>query len=297
MLEKFTCQTMRRVLRREISGTIGLLTDEHDFRAMRHYRSFAFDDYATYLAGVEDLLTARAAQGTHTMLALFDPEEYADFCGDTGLDPDSPSSRTRFTAEIATTGPTIPYDGEPLADLVPVLIDEAVRQATREYASTCLARLGACALCGKDVGQEAFARARDFLVRILDTAGPGHRHLVCSVSATPETLASVLHADTDADGATQLDDTEALEFTTVLALGLTALPGALVMRTRSPGAPDRVYGWRLRAGDLEPLTAGEVFDAYCTDTGSGDPVSPETGVDYCAPPDLSPDGTTPGHHH
>ncbi|GAB2768068.1 hypothetical protein GCM10027072_78890 [Streptomyces bullii] len=264
---------------------------------MRHYRSFAFDDYATYLAGVEDLLKARASQGMHTMLALFDPEEYADFCADTGLDPDSPSSRARFTAETATTGPTIPYDGEPLADIVPALIDEAVRKATWEYASTLLARLGACAACGKDVGHEAFARARDSLVRILDTADPGHRHLVCSVSATPETLVSVLHADTDPDGATHLDDTEALEFTTVLALGLAALPGALVMRTRSPGAPDRVYGWRLRAGDLEPLTAGEVFDAYCTDIDSGDPISPESGVDYCAPPDLSPDGPTPGHHH
>jgi hypothetical protein len=289
-------QTTRRLLRREISGTIGLLTDEYDFRAMRHYRSFAFDDYATYLAGVEDVLRARAAQGTHTMLTLFAPEEYADFCADTGVDPDSPSSRARFTAEIATTGPTIPYDGEPLADLVPVLIDEAVRKATWEYASTLLARLGACAACGKDVGQEAFAHARDLLVRILDTADPGRRHLVCSVSATPETLVAVLHADTDADGATQLDDAEALEFTTVLALGLAALPGGLVMRTSAPSGTERVYGWRLRAGEPEPLTAGEVFDAYCTDIDSGDPVAPESGVDYCVPPDLGPSGPRLGHH-
>lgn len=290
-------RTMRRFLRREISGTIGLLTDEHDFRAMQHYRSFAFDDYATYLTGVEDLLRARASRGIHTMLALFDPEEYADFCTDTGLDPDSPSSRARFTAEITTTGPTIPYDGEPLADLVPVLIDEAVRKATWEYASALLARLGPCAACGKDVGQEAFARAQDLLARILDTAHPGHGHLVCSVSTTPETLVAVLHADTDADGATRLDDAEALEFTTVLALGLAALPGALVMRTSAPSTTDRVYGWRLRAGDPEPLTAGEVFDAYCTDIDSGNPTSPESGVDYCVPPDLGPDDPTSGHHH
>ncbi|MGW5636310.1 hypothetical protein [Streptomyces sp. NPDC003832] len=288
---------MRRVLRREIPGTIGLLTDEHDFRAMRHYRSFPFDDYATYLAEVEDLLQARAAQGMHTMLALFDPEEYADFCADTGLDPDSPSSRTLFTAETALTGATIAYDGEPLAELVPVLVNEAVCKATWEHACALLARLGACAACGKDAGQEALARARDFLARILDTADPGHRHLVCSVSATPETLVSVLHADTDADGATHLDDTEALEFTTLLAAGLAAPPGALVMRTRSPGTPDRVYGWRLRAGDLEPLTASEVFDAYCTDNDSGDPIPPEPDVDYCTPPDLGPDAPTPQHHH
>ncbi|MFF7451037.1 MULTISPECIES: hypothetical protein [unclassified Streptomyces] len=291
-------QTMRRVLRREIAGTIGLLTDEHDFRAMRRYRSFTFDDHTLYLQQVEALLKTRASQGTHTTVALFDPQEYADYCADTGLEPDIPSSRTRFTAELAVTGPTIPYDGRPLAELVPVLIDEAVRQATWEYASTLLARLGACASCGEDIGRAAFVRASDLLVRILDTAHPGNRHLVCSVTAHPETLTSVLHADIAADGTTELDEAEALEFTTVLALGLaTQTPGGLVMRTSAPGNTDRVYGWRLRGDGLEPLTAGEVFDAYCTDVESGDLVSPESGVDYCVPPDLGPAGPPPGHHH
>jgi hypothetical protein len=291
-------QTMRRVLRREIAGTIGLLTDEHDFRSMRRYRSFTFDDHTLYLQQVEALLKTRASQGTHTAVALFDPQEYADYCADTGLEPDIPSSRTRFTAELAATGPTIPYDGRPLTELLPDLIDEAVRQATWEYASTLLARLGACASCGEDIGRAAFARASDLLVRILDTAHPGNRHLVCSVTATPETLVSVLHADINADGTTQLDEAEALEFATVLALGLaTHTPGGLVMRTSVPGTTDRIYGWRLRGEGLEPLTAGEVFDAYCTDIESGDLISPESNVDYCVPPDLGPNGPTPGHHH
>jgi hypothetical protein len=72
-------RTMRRVLRREIAGTIGLLTDEHDFRAMRRYRSFTFDDHTTYLQQVEALLKTRAAQGGHTTIALFDPEYYARY--------------------------------------------------------------------------------------------------------------------------------------------------------------------------------------------------------------------------
>ncbi|MFF5498794.1 hypothetical protein [Streptomyces aquilus] len=291
-------QTMRRVLRREIAGTIGVLTDEHDFRAMRRYRSFTFDDHTRYLQQVEALLRTRASQGSHTTVALFDPEEYAAFCADTGLDPDIPSSRTRFTAELAATGPTIPYDGRPMADLVPALIDEAVRQATWEYASTLLARLGACASCGEDIGRAAFTRASGLLARILDTAPPGNRHLVCSVSGAPETLVAVLHADTAADGDIQLDEAEALEFTTVLALGLaTQSPGGLVMRTSAPGATDRIYGWRLRGEGLEPLTAGEVFDAYCTDVESGDLISPESDVDYCVPPDLGPAGPPRGHHH
>ncbi|MFF8969537.1 hypothetical protein [Streptomyces sp. NPDC014995] len=294
-------QTMRRVLRREIAGTIGLLTDEHDFRAMRRYRSFPFDDHATYLQQVEDLLKTRALQGIHTTVALFDPQEYAEFCTAQGLDPDVPAHRTRFTAQLATTGPTLPYEGQPLADLVPALVDEAVRQATWEYAATLLARLGACASCGEDLGRAAFAQASDLLVRILDTAPPGNRHLVCSVTGTPEALVAVLHADQTPNGTTPLDEAEALEFTTVLALGLaTQSPGGLVMRTSAPGAPDRIYGWRLRGDGLEPLTAGEVFDAYCTDVESGDLISPESNVDYCVPPDLGQDGREgpmPGHHH
>ncbi|MGW1617005.1 hypothetical protein ACWCQZ_48145 [Streptomyces sp. NPDC002285] len=290
--------TMRRVLRREIAGTIGLLTDEHDFRAMRHYRSFTFADHKIYLQQMEALLKTRASQGSHTTIALFDPQEYAEFCVETGLDPDNAASRTRFTAELATTGPTVPYQGQPLADLVPALVDEAVRQATWEYASTLLARLGACATCGEDIGRAAFVRASSLLVRILDTAQPGSRHLVCSVTGTPEALVSVLHADEDTEGATHLDEAEALEFTTVLAVGLaTRSPGGLVMRTSAPGMSDRIYGWRLRGEGLEPLTAGEVFDAYCTDIESGDLISPESGVDYCVPPDLGNEEALPGHHH
>ena len=291
-------QTIRHVLRHEIAGTLGLLTDEHDFRAMRRYRSFTFDDHTTYLRQAEELLRTRASQGIHTTLAVFDPEEYAEYCTDHGLDPDARASRTRFTAELASTGPTLPFDGTPLADLVPALVDEAVRKATWEYASTLLVRLGACASCGEDIGRGAFARASDLLVRILETAPQGDRHLVCSVSGTPEPLVSVLHADSDDRGATRLDEAEALEFTTVLALGLaTDSPGGLVMRTIAPGSPDRIYGWRLRGEGLEPLTAGEVFDAYCTDIESGGLISPESDVDYCAPPDLSDPGPAARHRH
>ncbi|MFJ9930437.1 hypothetical protein ACIRU5_30965 [Streptomyces misionensis] len=291
-------ESTRSVLRREIAGTIGLLADEHDFRAMRRYRSFTFDDHATYLRQVEAVLRDRAADGGHTTLALFDPEDYAAYCAETGLDPDLPATRTRFTAELAATGPTIPYDGSPLATLVPALVDEAVRRATWEYATTLLTRLGPCPTCGEDIGRAAFTRASDLLVRILDTAPPGDRHLVCTVTGPPDTLVSVLHGDLDTHGATRLDEAEALEFTSVLALGLaTRSPGGLVLRTSAPGTPDRVHGWRLRAGALEPLTAAEVFDAYCTDAETGDLIAPEPGVDYCAPPDLGEERGAGDHRH
>ncbi|MFG2647374.1 hypothetical protein [Streptomyces sp. NPDC048436] len=290
--------TMRRALRREVAGTIGLLADEVDFAAMRRYRTFTFDDHKTYLRQAEGLLRSLASDGRHTTIALFDPEEYEMYCADAGLDPDAPASRTRFTAELAATGPTVPYEGQPLAELLPDLVDEAVRQATWEYATTLLARLGACTVCGEDIGRAAFDRAADLLVLLLDNSGPGTRHLVCSVPATPETLLAALHAAQDTEGATQLDETEALEFTTVLAAGIATHSAAgLVMRTTAEGEPDRVQGWRLHGERLLPLTAAEVFDAYCTDAVSGDLVAPESGVDYCAAPPIGhgePDG---GHRH
>ncbi|MEU9072315.1 hypothetical protein AB0D60_36200 [Streptomyces sp. NPDC048306] len=294
-----TDHTMRRVLRREIAGTIGLLTDEHDFRAMRRYRSFTFHDHAAYLRQVEALLKTRAAQGTHTTIALFDPEEYAAFCTAAGLDADAPATRARFTAELAAHGPTVPYEGQSLADLLPALVDEAVRQATWEYTSTLLATLGSCATCGEDLGRAAFTRAHRLLHRALETAPPGSRHLVCSVKGHPaETLLAVLLVEEESDGTPHIDEAEALEFTSVLALGLaTHSPGGLVMRISPPNGPERIHGWRLRGYGLEPLTAAEVFDAYCTDVESGDLISPESNVDYCAPPDLGDDRLPPGHHH
>ncbi|GHE77854.1 hypothetical protein GCM10018785_52600 [Streptomyces longispororuber] len=292
-----TTHIMRRALHREVAGTIGLLADADDFAAMRRYRTFTFDDHPTYLQQVEGLLKAQAAQGRLTSLALFDPEEYEEFCAESGLDPDASASRARFAAELAASGPTAPYEGQALADLVPDLVDETVRQTTWEYATMLLAGIGACAECGVDIGRSAFTRASELLMRVLATEGAGPRHLVCSVPCDGQTLLAALHTGHDGAGHTRLDETEALEFTTVLAVGIaTGGTGGLVMRT-STEAGDRVQGWRLEGERLCPLTAAEVFDAYCTDAVSGDLIAPESGVDYSAAPDLGSDGSEEGHHH
>ncbi|MCF3122437.1 hypothetical protein IPZ68_22420 [Streptomyces arenae] len=290
--------TMRRALRREVAGTIGLLADEEDFAAMRRYRTFTFDDHATYLQQVEALLRTLASQGGHTTVALFDPEEFAEYCAETGLEPDTPDSRTRFTSVLASDGPTVPYEGQPLTDLVPDLVDEAVRRATWEYATVVLARAGTCATCGEDIGRAAFARASELITRALDTSGPGTRHLVCSVPSDADTLLAALHVEVDGDGRARLDESEALEFTTVLAVGIaTHRAAGMVLRSSATGTRDRVHGWRMSGGRLRPLTAAEVFDAYCTDAVSGELVAPESGVDYCAAPDLEPDEPQGGHTH
>ncbi|WP_411106621.1 hypothetical protein [Streptomyces sp. cmx-4-9] len=276
----------RRTLRREVPSTLGLLADAEDFAAMCGYRTFAFDDlaqYPDYLHHVDGLLRSLAAQGIHTTVALFDPEQYAGYCAERGLDPDAAGTRARFTAELATGGAVLPYAGQPVDELLPLLVDEAVRHATWEYATTLLSRVGSCADCGEDIGRSSFERATEALERLIAGAGPGRHHLVCSVPTDAEQLVAVLHAQggEEPDGPPRVDGREGLGFVTVLAAGLAlGGPGGLVLRTTTDGR-DRVHGWHLDRGRLTALSAAAVFNAYCTDADTGEPVSPEPGVEYC----------------
>ncbi|MER5771456.1 hypothetical protein [Streptomyces sp. NPDC001985] len=287
---------MRTTLRREAVPTIGVVADATDFAAMRRYRTFTFDDHPAYLREIEALLTSLAATHLHTTIALFDPEDFAAYCAAHGLDPDTPVSRSRYTAGIAERGSTLPYGGEPLHTLLPQLIGHAVRRATWEYASALLADIGECADCGQDIGRAAFDRASHLLMRLLEAAGPGRHHLVCSAPAPEEQLLAVLHADGDTTPTAHMDATEAAEFVTVLATAIAlGNPGGVVLRTTTPGTPDRLHGWRLNQGSLLPLTEGEVFSAYCTDAATGEPLSPEPGVEYRAGFDIAADPPQPHH--
>ncbi|MFJ4973458.1 hypothetical protein [Streptomyces sp. NPDC088755] len=288
--------TLRRTLRREAPSTIGLLVDAQDFAAMRRYRTFPFDDHTVYLQQVEGLLKALTAQGMHTTIALFDPEDYAEFCAESGIDADTGAGRSRFTAEIAAAGATVAYTGQQLGDLIPLLVSRAVRQATWEYATLLLTDLGACADCGQDIGRAAFDRASHLLMRLLEAAGTGTHHLVCSTPTENDQLLAVLHTHRDSTGPARLDTSEGAEFATVLAVAIALeTPGGVVLRTSAPDGPDRVHGWRLAHGALAPLTAAEVFNAYCTDAETGEPLSPESGVEYCAGFDIGADPAEPHH--
>jgi len=278
--------TAIRALRREVPSVVALLAAEDDFAAMRGYTSFAFDDHPRYLRRMEGLLRALASQGVHTTVALFDPVAYEEYCAHTRLDPDTPASRSRYTAEVASTGATVVYEGQPIDQLLPRLITVAEERATWEYASAVLARAGGCGGCGcgDGTGRAAFDRAAAALHAVLDAAGPGLHHLVCSVPVDDTPLAAAVHATVRPSTAQPtLAEPGALVFRTVLACGIaTGSPGGIVLRTSLPGAPDTVRGWALRDGWLRPLSEAEVFTAYCTDAQTGEPIPPEHGVEYRA---------------
>lgn len=270
-----------RTLRSEVPSTVAVLADEVHFALMRGYRTFAFDDHRTYLRQMEELLRSLESQGVHTRVALFDPVDYELFCQEEELDPDDPGSRTRYTAEVAALGATVLYDGRPISRLVPQLLDARATRLTWEEAAECLARAGSCPHCGTDIGRAAFDRAARALALLLDAVGDGTHHMVCSVGVPGTPLVTALDAHREAGEGFRVGEASALALTTVLAAGLaTGSPGGLVLRTDSAAGNDLVRGWSLDGDWLRPLTAAEVFTAYCTDPATGEPVGPEPGVDH-----------------
>ncbi|WP_433854890.1 hypothetical protein [Streptomyces kronopolitis] len=289
----------RRGLRREVPSTAAILADAQDFTAMRRYRTFPFDDHDSYLRQMETLLRGLTAQGVVTTVGLFDPVAYEKYCARLTLDPDRPDSRSRYTAEAARTGTTLLYEGGPLTRLLPLLLEDADRRAHGDRAAALLARAGSCEECGDDLSRTAFTRATHAVRRLLTALGEGTHHLVCSLAAGEPPLLAVLRTTAGDGTGLQLAEHETLVFCTVLAAGFALrTPGGIVSRTTTgPDTPegtdratarDTVRGWSLRESWLRPLSAAEVFTAYCTDADTGEPIPPEHGVDYSSGFPLTP---------
>ncbi|SCK57936.1 hypothetical protein [Streptomyces sp. WMMB 322] len=294
----------RRILRREAPHIVPVVADEAHFARMRSYRTFAFDDHRNYLHQLEGLLRSLTADQVHARLALFDAVDYELFCQEQRLDADSAASRSRYVAEVATTGTTVPYAGQALGRLLSELRDAHACRLTWQAGVEILARAGSCGRCGSDIGRAAFDRAARAVGAVLEAAGCGVHHLVASVAVPGSPLVTALDVRRDAEGALDAHESAVLALTTALAAGIaTGSDGGLVLRTETGGsraaagrAPtavsrtggdeqtprDVVRGWRLEASVcwLRPLSAAEVFAAYCTDPATREPVAPEPGVEY-----------------
>lgn len=281
-------RSARAALRRDVPCTVAVLVGPEDFCAMRQYASFGFSDYRTYLRHVEELLRALRSRGLHVRVAVFDPAEFTAFCARHGLDPDTPVTRARYAADAAGPGAAVPYGGEPLDDLVHTALHGAERRRVHAAARAVVDAHGS--------GAVAYQQMHGKLTALVERAGPGEHHLVCSATVHGTPLLAAVHVRST-PGPRELPEDDAALFCAVLAAGLlSGGGGGVVLRTRpEPEGRDTVRGWAVRDGALRPLTAGEVFDAYCTDHRTGEPIAPEHGVDYEAgfPLDLPPSGHGP----
>jgi hypothetical protein len=279
----------RRSLRREVPSIVPVLADGAHFARMRAYGSFAFEEHGGYLRRLEGLLRALKAQQIPARLVLFDPVDYELFCQAEGIDPDTPDSRVRYVAEVAASGTAMPYRGQALRHLLPQLREAHACRLTWHAGTEILARAGSCARCGTDIGKAAFDRAAHALTSLLERAGRGTHHLVASVAVPGAPLVTALDVRRTPRGELRAPEQAALALTTALAAGFaTASAGGLVLRTdagaqgETGSARDTVRGWSLDRAEcwLRPLTASEVFTAYCTDPATREPLAPEPGVDH-----------------
>lgn len=277
---------LRLAPRRESPTVVALLPDELSFSAIRRYPSFRFTQYARYLRQTERHLRTLNSQGTCAQVTLFEPLPFRAYCGRESLDPDTVSSRRRYAVRAASVR-SITYTGQPLSQLLQTLREHQDGHGTAPYVRwlggtrDCLCReVGEL----RRAGEEASDPAVLALAQLLREAGPGDHQLVCTVTLPgeggPESVSTVLHASDAGAGRVLLHEQQALAAAAVLAAAVTTQsPGGVVLRSRSDHA-QVVRGWKLVSGWPQPLTAGEVFAAYCTHPGTGAPRAPEFGVEY-----------------
>ncbi|WP_165988355.1 hypothetical protein [Streptomyces sp. YIM 98790] len=273
--------------------TVAVLADRASFALMHRYAAFRHESHAGYLRRLERHLRRLSRDGGYTQVALFDPEEYAEFCALRELNPDRAASRARYTGEIATAGPAVRYRGQPLSVLLPELLAVRDRQQLWSQCRELLLGAGSCPGCGTPHAECGVRRAAAGLAAVLEGTGPGVHHLVCTVIGDAGPVSAALHAERDAAGGTALPEPDTMLLSMVLAVALaTGRPGGLVLRQAGPG--ETVLGWATEDGWLRPLAEAEIFAAYCTDPHTGEPLPPESGVAYRTAPSLPPPPPCPG---
>ncbi len=287
--------TLRRALRREVPSTVGLLADAHDFAAMRRYRSFTFDDHTTYLsrdrAPPADPRHQRRPHHRRPLRPARTTPPTAPRRASTPTLPAQPVHRRdrRHRRPRHLHRPALSTSSSPRWSTPPPATPPCA------YATALLAGAGPCAECGQDIGRAAYDQATRAVLRLLDRAGPGRHHLVCSLPAGEDHLLAALHTTRGAAPPTSLDSADATEFLTVLAAGLARRsPGGLVLRTTAPGSPTASTAGASTAAASSPSPKRR-SSTPTAPTPTRETLPPEPGVTYWPGFDLAPDDGRPAH--
>lgn len=127
-------------------------------------------------------------------------------------------------------------------------------------------------------------RSAALLMGFLNAVGDGCHHLVVAASANGATLSVSVPFHNDGE-TSDLDPDDALEAMMVLTLAAMVGGGAVIRTTADQTS--EVMGWKLMEFYARPLSASEIFNAYCTDAETGEVIPPEWGVEYVAAPRLT----------
>ncbi|MFD3728851.1 hypothetical protein [Streptomyces sp. NPDC058671] len=121
-------------------------------------------------------------------------------------------------------------------------------------------------------------RAAALLMGFFDAVGDGCHVLVVAASANGDSLSITVPFHKDGEAA-DVDPDDALEAMVILTLA-AIVGGGVVLRTCFADQTSEVRGWRLVEFYAKPLSASEIFSAYCTDAETGELIAPEWGLEY-----------------
>ncbi|MFJ9771087.1 hypothetical protein ACIRVF_07580 [Kitasatospora sp. NPDC101157] len=282
---------------------MALAVEAADFAGLAKYGLFGALGHQEYLLRVEEQLTGLYQQGLEVHLRVLEAADFEDYCSALGLDPRAPAARVAYAGDPELAGEPFVYAGEPLADLVPVLLDD--HRARVRMSVACAALLGAV---GDDpAGQRRMAAVMRYVTSVYlalaEGAGEGCHLLTlrCHGPEDGEELTSAVDVCVER-GRLHPAGRDAEAFCVTLAAGVASGgEGALLLHgdpattsgdappegppERSPdgtsGGPPggarpgpRVRGWALAGGRLRPMTAHEVFDELADDAARGLPFPP-----------------------
>ncbi|MFH9348790.1 hypothetical protein [Kitasatospora sp. NPDC017646] len=278
---------------------VALAVEAADFAGLAKYGLFGALGHQEYLLRAEEQLTALYDHGLEVHLRVLEAADFEDYCSALGLDPRAPAARVAYAGDPELAGEPFVYAGEPLAELVPVLLDD--HRARVRMSVACAALLGA--LGDDPVGQRRMAAVMRYVTSVYlalaEGAGEGCHLLTlrCHGPEDGEELTSAVDVCVE-EGRLRPAGRDAEAFCVTLAAGVASGgEGALLLHgdpstppadgppDGSPGGPaggsagaarsgPRVRGWALAGGRLRPMTAHEVFDELADDAARGLPFPP-----------------------
>ncbi|MFD5461249.1 hypothetical protein ACFWIQ_00285 [Kitasatospora sp. NPDC127059] len=278
---------------------VALAAEATDFAALAGYGLFGALGHREYLLRAEEQLSGLHRQGLEVHLRVLEAADFEDYCAVLGLDPRAPAARVAYAGDPELAGEPFVYAGEPLAELLPVLVDD--HRARVRMSVACAALLDAV---GDDLaGQRRMTAVMRYVTSVYlalaEGAGEGCHLLTlrCHGPEDGEQLTSAVDLCVE-EGRLQSAGRDAEAFCVTLAAGVASGgEGALLLhgdpsvpppgglRSGPPGGPPgrfpeaarpgpAVRGWALTGGRLRPMTAHEVFDELADDAARGLPFPP-----------------------
>ncbi|HBF78537.1 MAG TPA: hypothetical protein DD420_00950, partial [Streptomyces sp.] len=117
-------------------------------------------------------------------------------------------------------------------------------------------------------------RAIDLLFSVLDVLDDGV-HVLTALAVTPDGPMTAMAMVENRPGVSEMDVDEANRMVRVLSMTADQGVGGLVVRSRKGVRARRVLGWRISGLTAAPVSSAELFDVYCTDPSTGEPMPPE----------------------